>query len=329
MSRMTRRGLLTASAAATAAAAATLPTVDSGAAFAAAPASGKQAAAVYRYRIGSYELTAIHEGTWYRPIDEKFVRNVAWSDVQKTLADSFLPVDKLPLPFTALAVNTGTKLILIDTGTAGQLAPTASGLVSCLAAAGIDPKAVDTILISHFHPDHINGIKTKEGQLLFPNAEINVPAPEWAFWMDDAHMKGATDITHTQFLNARRIFKDIAKDVKQFEPGKEVASGITSIAAHGHTPGHTVFAVASGNQSVLVLGDTTNHPWLFVRNPEWQAVVDIDGALAAETRKKLLDRAAADRMLVQGYHFPFPASGHIARRGAGYDLVPVMWQPTL
>ena len=101
----------------------------------------------------------------------------------------------------------------------------------------------------------------------------------------------------------------MSNDVKRFEPGKELAPGITSIPAFGHTPGHTVFAVASGNQSVLVLGDTTNHPWLFVRNPDWQAVVDVDGPVAADTRKQLLDRAAADRMLVQGYHFPFPASG--------------------
>jgi glyoxylase-like metal-dependent hydrolase (beta-lactamase superfamily II) len=142
-------------------------------------------------------------------------------------------------------------------------------------------------------------------------------------------LSAAPEAVRPGFLNVRRIFKDIAKDVKRFAPGKEVAPGITSIAAHGHTPGHTVFAVASGNQSVLVLGDTTNHPWLFVRNPEWQAVVDVDGAMAADTRKKLLDRAAADRMLVQGYHFPFPESGYTARRGSSYDLVPVMWQPTL
>jgi len=322
---VTRRALLSGSAAA----AAVLPALAARPAAAAAPATGKQAAGIYRYKIGSYELTAVHDGTWYRPIDDKFVKNAAWPDVQKALADNFLPTDKLPLPFTALLVNTGSKLVLIDTGTAGQLAPTAPGIGASLAAAGIDPKAVDIILISHFHPDHINGIKSKEGQILFPNAEINVPAPEWTFWMDDANMSAAPPAARAGFLNVRRIFNDIAKDVKRFEPGKDVAPGITSIAAHGHTPGHTVFAVASGSESMLVLGDTTNHPWLFVRNPEWQAVVDVDGALAADTRKKMLDRAAADKMLVQGYHFPFPASGHIAKRGTGYDLVPVMWQPAL
>jgi len=326
MSRITRRTLIATSG--TAAAAALLPGLATPAS-AAAPAAGKQATGLYRYRIGSYEMTALHDGTWFRPIDDKFIRNVAWADVQKALADNFLPTDKLPLPFTALLVNTGARLVLIDTGTAGQLAPTAPGIGPTLAAAGIDPKAIDVILISHFHPDHINGLRGKDGERVFPNAEVNVPAPEWAYWMDDANLSAAPEAARPGFLNVRRVFKDMAGDVKRFEPGKEVAPGITSIAAYGHTPGHTAFAVASGNQSMLVLGDTTNHPWLFVRNPDWQAVVDVDGAVAAETRRKMLDRAAADRMLVQGYHFPFPASGYITKRGSGYDLVPVMWQPTL
>jgi glyoxylase-like metal-dependent hydrolase (beta-lactamase superfamily II) len=326
MTDVTRRALLAGSG--LGAAAAVLP-LGATPAVAAAPVTGQQAPGIYRYRIGSYELTALHDGTWFRPIDDKFVKNAPWADVQKALADNFLPTDKLPIPFTALIVNTGAKLVLIDTGTAGQLAPTAAGIGPSLAAAGVDPKAVDVILISHFHPDHINGIKTKEGRKVFPNAETHVAAPEWAFWMDDARMNSAPEAARPAFLNVRRIFSDIAKEVKRFEPGAEVAPGITSVAAFGHTPGHTAFAIASGNQSLLVLGDTTNHPWLFVRYPEWQAVFDTDGAMATETRRKLLDRAAADRMLVQGYHFPFPASGYIARRGTGYDLVPVMWQPAL
>jgi glyoxylase-like metal-dependent hydrolase (beta-lactamase superfamily II) len=302
------------------------------AAHAATPATGKQASGFYRYKVGDYELTAINDGVWLRAIDDKFVRNAGFADVQKALADSFQPAGKLPIPFTTLVINTGSKLILIDTGTGAQLtamAPQSGTWDANFAAAGFDPKNVDTILISHFHPDHINGIKTKEGQLRFPNAEISVPAPEWAYWMDDAQMSAAPEGARPAFLNARRIFADIAKDVKRFEPGGEVAPGITSIAAYGHTPGHTAFAIASGNASMLALSDTTNNPWLFVRNPEWQAVIDTDGPLAVTTRKKLLDRASADRMLVQGYHFPFPASGYISKTASGYDLMPVMWQATL
>jgi glyoxylase-like metal-dependent hydrolase (beta-lactamase superfamily II) len=116
---------------------------------------------------------------------------------------------------------------------------------------------------------------------------------------------------------------------KSRAPGKEVAPGIATIPAYGHTPGHVAFTVASGSESMLVLSDTTNHPWLFARNPEWQAAFDMDGNMAVDTRKKLFDRAVADKMRVQGYHFPFPATGHVARRGTGYDFVPVMWQPSL
>jgi glyoxylase-like metal-dependent hydrolase (beta-lactamase superfamily II) len=323
MSHMSRRALLGGVVATAAAPTLANPGV------AAAPPAGRQAAGFYRYRIGSYELTALYDGVWNRVIDETFVKNAAWPDVVRAMSDNFMPTKTLPVPFTALVVNTGAKLVLLDTGTGGQIAPTAGSMSQNMEAAGIDPKSIDIILISHFHPDHINGIKTKDGGKVFPNAEINVPTSEWAYWMDDATMNAAPEAARGQFRNARRIFADIAKDVKRFEPGKVVAPGIVSIAAYGHTPGHTVFAVASGNQSVLVLGDTTNHPWLFARHPEWQATFDVDGPMAAATRKKLLDRAAADRMLVQGYHFPFPASGYIAKIANGYDVVPVMWQPAL
>lgn len=322
-----RRTFLSGSAAATAAT--VMPSTALRPANAAAPPAGKPGPAYYRFKLGDYELTALYDGIWNRPLDEKFVRNAAFSDVQRALADNFLPIDKLPLPFTALLVNTGSKLVLIDTGTAGQMSPTAGSLLHNLAAAGVDPKAIDTIAISHFHPDHINGIKTKDNTLVFPNAEINVPAPEWKYWMEEVTPTTVPDAARGVLMNAQRVFGNIAKDVKRFEPGKEVAPGITSIPAYGHTPGHVAYAVASGNASMLVLCDTTNHPWLFVRNPEWQPIFDMDGPTSVAFRKRMLDRAAADRMLVQGYHFPFPATGHITQRALGYDFVPVQWQPVL
>ena len=328
MTALSRRTLLAASAAT--AAAGVLPVLGSAPAGAAAPVSGKQGPGYYRFKIGDYEVTAVNDGTWYRALDDKFVRNAPLPEVQKALTDVFLPTDKLPIPFTALIVNTGSKLIALDTGTGGQLAsmaPQSGTFAANLAAAGIDPKTVDTIVISHFHPDHINGIKTKDNALFFPNAEINVPAPEWTFWMDDANMGKAPEAAKPTFMNARRIFADIAKDVKRFEPGKEVAPGIMSVAAAGHTPGHTAFTVNSGNRSMFYIADTTNNPYLFVRNPDWQAIFDMDGGMAAENRKRVLDRAAADKTLLHGYHFPFPASGYVTRTAKGYDLVPVMWAP--
>jgi glyoxylase-like metal-dependent hydrolase (beta-lactamase superfamily II) len=294
-----------------------------------APTRNAATPGIYRYRIGSYELTAIYDGIWYRPIDNDFIRNAPFAEVENALDQAFMPHDKLATPFTTLIVNTGKRIVLLDTGTGGQIAPSAGVFRNNLAAAGISANEVDTIVISHFHPDHINGIKDKDNALIFPRAEIMVPAPEWAYWMDDANLNAAPADLKITFLNQRRIFSDIAKQVTQFQPGKEVAPGIITVPAPGHTPGHTVFAVHSGDQSLLVLSDTAQHPAVFARHPDWQAVFDIDGAEAVATRRKLFDQAAADRMLVTGYHFPFPACGHLIKTATGYEHVPVEWQTAL
>jgi len=296
---------------------------------AATPPAVKQTPGVYRYRIGALELTALYDGIWYRPITDTFIRNAPFAEVESALADAFMPSDRLATPFTTLIVNTGKKVILVDTGTGGQIAPSAGALRDNLAAAGFDPKAVDAIVISHFHPDHINGIKDRDNDIVFPNAEIMVPEAEWKFWMDDANLNSAPADLKLTFRNQRRIFSDIARRVTRFAPGAEVAPGIVTLAAPGHTPGHTVFALHSGDQSLLVLGDTAQHPAVFARHPDWQAAFDIDGSAAVATRKNLFDRAAADRMLVTGYHFPFPACGHLIKTASGYEHVPVEWQPNL
>src|SRR5437764_13611110 len=211
MSQLTRRNLL-----GTAAAAPGGPPVR---ARREGPAVSAAAPGIYGYRIGNYELTPLYDGIWYRPIDADFIRNAPFTEVEQALDAAFMPHDKLATPFTTLIVNTGKRLILLDTGTGGQIAPSAGVLRANLAAAGIDPKAVDQIVISHFHPDHINGIKDKDNALIFPNAEIMVPAPEWDFWMDDANLRAASGGLKNVFLNFRRIFTDIAKDVTRYRPG--------------------------------------------------------------------------------------------------------------
>jgi glyoxylase-like metal-dependent hydrolase (beta-lactamase superfamily II) len=328
MTELTRRSVLASTAAATLATAIG-PIALTLSARAAAPAAGKQVPGFYRYKIGDYEITALNDGVWNVELQDGFVKNAALPDVQKALSDAFQPTNIVRIPFTALAVNTGSKLILIDTGTGARTFPTAGTYMDNLAAAGIDPKAVDSVVISHFHLDHINGIRLKDDSLTFPTAEVQVPAPEWAFWMDDGKMGTAPEGLKGNFANVRRVFSTIAKDVKQFEPGKEVAPGITSIAAYGHTLGHVAFAIASGNQSMMTTVDATTNPYLFVRNPEWQGVFDMDGNMAVDTRKRLLDRVAADKMLVAGYHWPFPAAGYITKEGSGYRLNPAAWSSIL
>ena len=196
-------------------------------------------------------------------------------------------------------------------------------------AAGFDPKDVDTIIISHFHGDHINGLRLKDGTAVFPNAEIMVPSGEWAFWMDDARMNALPEAGRGGFMAARRVFGPMAKDVKLFDAGKELVTGITSVAAPGHTPGHNVFMVASGTNKLMCLADTTNNPHLFARNPEWQAVFDMDGNKATDTRKMLLDMAATEKARVHMYHAPFPATGFIEKAGSGYRFEPAIWSPAL
>lgn len=296
-------------------------------AYAAAPMSGQQAPGYYRFRLGAFELTAISDGIWHRPMGDHFVHNAERAEVARAITDAFVPLrPTLPLAINALVVNTGNKLVLIDTGSAGQIVDSAALLMKNLAAAGFAPATIDTILISHFHPDHIGGIKSKDGALLFPKAEIKVPAREWDFWMDDGVLR-KSDKIRLFGLNARRIFRDIARDVTRYSPEKEVAPGITAVAAPGHTPGHSAFAIHSSNAHLVVLGDTASHPALFVRHPRWQPGWDMDGPLAVATRLRLLDRAAADRMPIAGYHFAFPGLGHIAKNIRGYEYVPSAWQP--
>lgn len=168
--RLTRRDLVAGSAASAAMAA--VPAV-------ATPLpAGRQGPGVYRMKLGGIEVTALYDGTWLRKIDGKFVRNATSAAVNRALADAFLPPNVVPTSFTALLVDTGKGQVLIDAGTGGQLGPTTGFLGGALAAAGIDPKSIGTILITHFHPDHISGIRDKDGGKVFPNAEIKVPLAE-------------------------------------------------------------------------------------------------------------------------------------------------------
>lgn len=313
---LTRRHVMAATAATLASAA--LP------ANAKAPLGAKQAPGFFRFKLGEYDVTTINDGFFVRPV-AGFVKNALDDEVQAAIEEARLPGNGVFIPFTTLVVNTGAKLVLIDCGNGDSGAPTSGHWMNNFKAAGYDPKDVDTVIISHFHGDHINGLRMKDGSAVFPNAEVMVPAAEWAHWMDDTRMNNTPEAQRGGFMAARRVFGPMAKDVKQFDPGKEVVTGITSVAAPGHTPGHNVFMVASGNNKLMALADTTNNPHLFARNPDWQAVFDMDGNGAAATRKKLLDMAAAEEAQVHMYHAPFPATGFIEKDGNGYNFSPAVW----
>ena len=183
--------------------------------------------------------------------------------------------------------------------------------------------AIDTVIISHYHGDHMNGLLKADNTPAFPNAEILVPANEHKYWMDDGEMSRAPKgRIEGLFKNARRVFSgDVAKRVRTYEWDKEVVPGVMAVGTPGHSPGHTSFVVSSGSSKVFVQSDLTHVPYLFVRNPGWHAFYDQDAVMAEATRRKMLDMLAAEKMMVQGFHFPFPAQAYIEKTATGYREV--------
>jgi glyoxylase-like metal-dependent hydrolase (beta-lactamase superfamily II) len=333
MTDFTRRSALSGAAAAAAATA-----IGSGAATApaqaAASATGQQAPGFYRYKVGSHEVTVVTDGANVMPLPDGFVVNVKKDDVNAALAAAFLEKDKLTIPYSPIVVNTGAKLIVIDTGTGEANFERSKGVAGQfqknLAASGIDRNAVDTVVISHFHGDHVNGLLTADNKPAFPKAEILVPQKEWAFFMDDGEMSRAPQgRMQDVFKNARRVFDALGRKVTPYEWDKEVAPGITAVATVGHTPGHTSYVIASGSSRLFVQSDVTNVPYLFARNPGWHAIFDQDPKMAEETRRKVYDMVAAEKLMLQGFHYPFPGVAHLEKDGNGYRVVPAPWSPVI
>ena len=304
-------------------------------ATAAAPAAGTQNAGWYRYKVGTHEVTVVTDGANRFKFPDTFVANKTRAEVNEGLAAAFLQPapDEIVVPYSPIVVNTGSKLVVIDTGTSEANFERTKGVAGQfhrnLKAAGIDAGQVDAVVISHFHGDHINGLLGTDNKLAFPNAEVLVPAAEWKYFMDDAEMgKQTSDRMKGVFANLRKVFDALNRKVTQYEPDKEVAPGITPVATWGHTPGHSSFIVASGNDKVFVQSDVTNLP-LFVRNPGWHLMFDQDANMAEATRRKVYDMLAADRMMVQGFHYPFPARAYIEKTSTGYRETLVPWSPTL
>lgn len=318
-----------------AAALALAPVVPVRFAEAAAPAAGKQNASFYRYKVGDAEVTVISDGANTFPLGDGFVLNAKKDEVNAALEKAFRPRDKMTIYFGPLVINTGGKLVVIDTGNGPGAFAASKGAVgqfaANMAAAGIDPKSVDLVVISHFHGDHVNGLLTADSQPAFPNAEVLVPATEWKFWMDDGEMSRASSERMTGlFKNNRRVFEaGLKKKVTPYDWGKEVAPGLLAVETKGHTPGHTSYVLSSGADKVFIQSDVTNDPDLFARNPGWHLMFDQDPVQAEATRRKVYDMIAAEKMRVQGFHYPFPGLAHLEKDGAGYRWVPAPWNPVL
>src|SRR4051794_30814232 len=332
MTDLSRRHLLTG---ATAAGAASLLPLAPPPALAAVQPTGTQAPGFYRYKVGSFECTSINDGARSFPMPDTFVKNVPKEEALAAADAAYMPKGMVTVPFNPQLINTGSKLVLIDSGNGIAAFDATKGAVGRtlqnLAAAGVDPKSIDVVLMSHLHPDHTNGIRAADGSMAFPNAEIMVPAVDWEFWTSDENAAKAqsNEMMKNYFANVKKTFAGIESKVTKYDWGKEVAPGITSIEAPGHTPGHSAFAIASGNSKILIQSDVTNIPEFFLRNPDWHVAYDVDPAVAQATRHKFYDMASAEKALVVGFHFTFPSIGHVEKDGARYRLVPVAWNPVI
>lgn len=283
-------------------------------------------AEVHRYKVGDIEVTVLSDGFRMVPADGNYLSNATADDLQKALAAAGQPIDKMKNTYSPIVVKSGGKTALFDAGNGeSQFAPSKGErgtLNSNLAAAGIDRSTIDTVVITHFHGDHVNGLLMPDNSKAFPNAEIKVPEVEWRFWMDDGEMSRASKGRMTElFANNRRVFDALKREVTTYAWDKEVAPGVVAVGTPGHSIGHTSYVISSVGKSVYVQSDVCNNIHVFAPYPDWHGFFDQDPPKAAATRRRVYDMLAVEKMPVQGYHFPFPALAHIEKAGNGYRVV--------
>ena len=299
---VTRRGLMAAAAALPLAAATARP------ALAAAEMKGPATASFNRFRIGGFEVTTILAGTATRPEPQKiFGLNVTPEEFAQVSAANLIPTDKAQFFFTPTVVNTGAELILFDTGLNG------AGTVAALAAAGYEPGQIDKVVITHMHGDHIGGLMT-DGAPTFANAAYMTGAAEFDAW-DMAGNEGF-----------EKNVRPLAEKMTMLDDGGSVASGVTAMAATGHTPGHMAYMIESDGAQLVIGADFANHYVWSLAYPDWEVSFDRDKAQAAATRRRILGMLAADKVPFIGYHMPFPALGFVETREDGFRYVPASYQ---
>jgi len=282
-----------------------------GSAYAKADLMGPSSAVHSRFTLGSFEVTTLLAGS--TPRDEVqgiFGMNVSADEFAKVSAENFIPADKAQFYFTPTVVNAGAELILFDTGL------NADGITGALASGGYTPDQIDVVVLTHMHGDHIGGLM-KDGAATFPNARYVTASTEFDHWngTDNERFDGNV--------------KPLAEQMTFIEDGGSVASGVTAMSAHGHTPGHTAYMIESDGKSVLLAADFANHYVWSLGYPDWEVRFDMDKAAAAATRRKLLGMLAAEKIPFVGYHMPFPAVGYVETRDDGFRYVPASYQLAL
>ncbi len=318
---LTRRRLLTG---ATALGVTGLAVPLAGDALAKAPMSGTQAPSFYRFKVGAFEATVVSDGPLaLGPPKEGVFTGLSKEDMTRALADNFLPTDNVALEQNALVVNTGDRLVLFDTGVGASklLGPTAGRLLASLKAAGIEPKDVDAIVLTHAHPDHCFGLMGEDGARNFSNAQIYMAQADLEFWTDEGKLShpmigGFVDGARKQLLpNRERIV--FVKD------GQEIIPGIQAMATPGHTVGHTSYVITSAGKTLYNVGDVAHHFVLATERPRLEFMFDTDAKQAVASRLRVFDMLAQSRTPFITYHFPWPGIGHVARNGDAYRYFPM------
>ncbi len=292
-----------------------------------APMSAAQVPGYYRYRVGKIEITALLDG--YMPLPDEFVFGYDEQAARAATAQSYrrFTPGYTNIPVNGYVINTGSKLILLDSGGPAMAFETLGGLVENLRAAGFDPSDIDTVLFTHFHPDHIGALLDDKGNRAFDAATLVCAEAEWDFAHSD-EVRNAAPESFRGFIDLVRNFVASYADRREmFDGEKELFSGITSVPLPGHTPGHTGYAIHSDGESLLIWGDVIHVSTLQFAHPDWGVVFDTDPSMAAQTRGRMLDRASADRMAVAGMHIDFPGFGYVEKAGNAYRHVPAPWMP--
>jgi glyoxylase-like metal-dependent hydrolase (beta-lactamase superfamily II) len=285
-----------------------------------------QNAGVYRLKLGALEVTVLSDGSFTLPTP-LLATNLAEADLKEFVKANHIGADTFRIQINVVLVNTGDRHVLIDAGGGGWPQPTTGRLAASLQTAGIEPTAVDLVVLTHAHPDHLWGaVDTKAGTMLFPNARYVISDTEWDFWSDPERYGAFPERWRGMIPGTQAAFKLIADRTTRIKPGTEIASGIAMVESRGHTPGHMSVQLASSGEQALVVGDAITQPLISFAHPEWRPGYDKDMDQAVVTRRRLLDQAATDRVLVLGYHFPFPGVGNVARDGTAYRWVPEHWR---
>lgn len=296
------------------------------ASHAAAPMVKTQAPGYYRMMLGDFEVTALFDGA----IDlepTKILTNTTPEQVNKLLARSF---EKEPLvtSVNAYLINTGTKLVMIDTGTGGLFGPALGGVVNNLKAAGYQPEQVDEIYITHMHADHVGGLMAGD-KLAFPNAIVRADQHDADFWLSQANLDKAPNDMKDLFKGAMASLNPYiaASKFKAFDGDTDLAPGVKAVAAHGHTAGHSIYIVESKGQKLVLWGDLMHMAAVQFPQPQVTISFDTDSKAAAAQRKKAYADAAKQGYIVGAAHLAFPGLGHLRAEGKGYTFVPVDYTP--